>query len=319
MSIIRDILNRYHLRRAERGIGAGALELAGEHLVAIEEPGPLTSQAWRLKGRLLGRAGRPLAAIECLRSAAKAPGASFACTLELAYWLTRARDFDRAGSLLEAYLARRPGDRLAVTLLAHVFRAQGRFGSALDTLLRYRPRSVVGKYADTVPPPPKISWDPKKAWADCIEAADERLHPTLEDPAASARDPERRDDLICFFDELVARPGGKRALVTGVQLALASDASWLMGYLRECEAYLRLAPMADLPMFVARHGRPEDKSLLIAALAEGGALRAAAASALISLGHSEFEEVLRERRRQSPRARPAAPSAWTGMEAPLLS
>lgn len=304
-----NLIDYIHLARARGMIARGRLEAAGREIGRVRGGSGTAGLAWRLKGRLLGRAGLPVAAIECLHTAAKFPGVTQRTVLELAFWLLRARDFERSETLLRRFLDHHPGDRLAATLLAHVFRAQGRFKTAVETLRVLRPKSVVGKYANVVTPPPKLAWRPDELWAKA-PASLGRDGDHWGDPAAMALDRDLRDELLCLFDELTRKPGGTKAIAWGVGLALASDEPWLMPYIRRCAAFIRLRVPRDLPMYVARHGTADDKNLLLAALAEGGETRILAAAALISLGFDEYEEVLLEAR-NATRIEPVSDSVWS--------
>lgn len=304
-----NLIDLVHLARARGMIARGHLEAAGREIARVRGEGGTAGVAWRLKGRLLGRAGLPVAAVECLHSAARFPGATQRTVLELAFWLLRARDFARGEAVLRRFLDHHPDDRLAATLLAHVFRAQGRFKTAVETLRALRPKSVVGKYANVVAPPPKLAWRPDELWANA-PASLGREGDHWADPAAMALDRDHRDDLLCLFDELARKPGGTKAIAWGVGLAVSSDESWLMPWVRRCAPFIRLRVPRDLPMFVARHGTRDDKALLLAGLAEGGETRILSAAALISLGFEEYEEVLLEARNAS-RAEPVSESVWS--------
>ena len=315
LTLGRDILDRWFLRCAEAALRRGALRSAARHLARVRGRVRASGRSLRLLGRLLDAAGMPLASVQCHSKAVRAPGATLGAVLELGYGLMRARDFDRAERVLRRYLAARPRDRVGATLLAHVFRAQGRLASAFAILKDLRPRNVVGKYADIVPSPPKLAWNPERSWERALQKIG-RSGSCWRDPARMALDPVRRDELLCAFDELLRTPGGRKPLAYGVARAIESDEDWLMPWVREVKDYLKLRVPKALPMFVARHGGPADRDLLVAGLAEGGDVRVLSAAALISLGFPEYEEVLREMR-GGRSANPVAGEVWSAAYALL--
>ena len=277
-----------------------------EHLVCVESDG---SRLWRLKGRLFAAAGEPRAAVACFMTALRRPGARPRHVLELGWALMQARDFEKAESLLVSFLEREPDDRFAQRLLAHLHRAVGRCQTALEVLRRYRPRAVVGKYRPFLPPPIELAWEPEELWREALLAIG-RDPEEFGDPAALALDRDGRDELLCAFDEIARRPGGLKAVAFGLGRALESGEPWLIDWLRRCEPHLRVAMPRALPAFVARHGGPEDRSILVAGLAAGAEERTMSAAALVSFGFEEFQEVLDEMRsaRQPTPAQP--PEVW---------
>ncbi|MCA9322518.1 MAG: tetratricopeptide repeat protein [Planctomycetes bacterium] len=310
---MQQILDQIHLTRARRDLARGRLEAAAVSLGRVGGQGQIASRTWQLKGRLFRLAGSPEAAVHCHFQSVRKPGARLSTILELAFALMRARDFERAERVLRSLIDRHPDERRAVTLLAHLHREQGRFQTALEILKSFRPRSVVGKYADVAPPGPQIHWDAQRLWHEALRTRrlDEQ---SWNDPAGMALDRHRRDDLICLFDELRMQPGGSRALAYGLSLALDSDAPWLMPWVRATASQLRLCVPRSLPMFLARHGDASDRGLLLAGLAEGGQIRVLSAAALISLGFDEYEEVLVEVR-QTPRREVVPTEVWNVVDA----
>lgn len=304
-----NLMDQFHLARARGLIDRGELEEAGRVIARVRGDGHSAGLAWRLKGRLVGRAGLPVAAVECLQSALRFAGATQRTVLELAYWMNRARDFERSEEILRRFLDHHPGDRLGATLLAHVFRAQGRFRTAVETLRTLRPKNVAGKYANVVLPQPKLAWNPSELWRLAVQRLN-RVGEQWSTPDVMALDRDLRDDLLCFLDELGRTPGGTKAMAWGVGRTLSADVAWLMPYVRRCTPFLRLRVPRDLPMFIARHGNAGDKSLLLAGLAEGGETRILAAVALISTGFDEYEEVLLEARETTP-AEPVSETVWS--------
>ena len=309
------ILDRIQLARAERKLRCGDLAVASRILRRLSPSAYLTSEAWRLRGRLLLALGEPLRALAAYGALTRHPPVRRSAILEWADVLVHTRSFEPARTIYEKLLADDPSDRHAARGLAHLYRAQGRYETALDVLRTYRPRRAVAKYADQVAPAPRLAWDSARLWERALQQAG-HLGPEWSDPAAMAVGRRRRDALICFFDDLLAMPGGRAALVHGLGKALDSDVPWLLRYVRETSDHLRLHVPCALPMFLARHGSAEDKPLLLAALAEGGRHRVLAGAALMALGFGEYEEVLRELR--APR-RPSsvAEEVWLAAEAIL--
>ena len=281
----------WRLWRAEALLSQGRLLSAARHLALV--PGG-RGKVWRLKGRLFARAGLPVAAVKCLFEAVRNPGSSLEDVLELAYGLVQARDFHKAERVLHSYLSRVPHDSRAQRLLAHIYRAQGRMSTALQILRQWRPHRVVAKYSHTLPPALKLAWRPEKAWLEALSAAGLEEDPRWSDPATMALDADGRDDLLCLFYDLSQKKGGLKALAYGVGKALESDEAWLMPWIRKAAVFLKLDIPKDLPMFVARHGKVEDKALLLAGLATGGEERVLSAAALMALGFDEYAEVLDE-------------------------
>lgn len=293
MANLKDkLLERFRLWRAESLLARGRHVSASRYLALISSG---HGRNWRLKGRLFGQAGLPVAAVQCFREAVSAPGSTLEDVLELSFGLVRARDFERAESVLHSYLNHAPDDLRAQRLLAHIFRAQGRFATALEVLKKFRPKRVAAKYANLFPPTPKLAWRPEKAWTEAL-LQDGKVDPCWLEPQVMASDPNGRDRLLCYFDELSHRKGGKKALAYGVGQALSSGASWLMPWVRLCSVYLRLSMPPCLPSFIARYGTAEDKHILLAGLTIGRSERYQSAIALVSLGHTEYQEVLDEMR-----------------------
>ncbi|MFT7618289.1 MAG: tetratricopeptide (TPR) repeat protein [Planctomycetota bacterium] len=293
MASLKDyLLERFRLWRAESLLASGRYVSASRYL-ALTSSGQ--GRDWRLKGRLFGRVGLPVAAVQCFRQAVRAPGSTLEDILELSFGLVGARDFEHAQSVLYSYLNHAPDDLRAQRLLAHIYRAQGRFSTALDVLKKFRPNKVAAKYANKMPPIPKLAWRPAKAWTEAL-AADNNQDACWLDPALMAADPQNRDRLLCYFDELSHGKGGKKALAHGVATALASGESWLMPWVRVSSVYLKLSIPPSLPSFIARYGAAQDKHILLAGLTAGRAERHQSAIALISLGFTEYQEVLDEMR-----------------------
>jgi len=180
-------------------------------------------------------------------------------------------------------------------------------------LRHHRPKSVAGRYAYSLAPSPEIFWSSRKLWEQHLRLAN-KTAACWNSPAAMANDPEHRDALICFLDELATSRQGLKAMAYGLAQALDSDASWLLRYLRLAAEYLKLKVPRGLPMYLARHGSLKDRALLVASLAEGGERRVHGAATLISFGLAEYEEVLLEVRRAP--AREALPSeVWLAADA----
>ena len=289
------LFERFRLWRAESLLARGRFVSASRYLARIS-----TShvRAWRLKGRLFVSAGLPVAAVQCFREAVRARGATLEDILELSFGLVAVRDYEGAQSVLGKYLSRVPDDPRAQRLLAHIFRAQGRLKTAMETLQAFRPKRVAAKYANLMPPAPKLAWRPEKAWAEAL-AQDGRTESDWQDPASMAMDKDGRDRLLCYFDELRHRKGGKKALAYAVGLAIESGESWLLPWVRHAAPYLKLDMPKGLPSFLARYGNESDKHILLAGLSAGREERSQSAIALISLGFLEFEEVLDEARSDS--------------------
>ncbi len=291
-SLADRIMERFRLWRAESLLARGRCVSASRYLARISGN---RGRAWRLKGRLFGRAGLPVAAVQCFREAVRAPGATLEDVLELSFGLVGARDFEGAERVLQSYLDCAPDDLRAQRLLAHIFRAQGRFATALAILRSLRPGKVAAKYANLLPPAPKLAWRPEKAWSESLAQVGQESA-QWQDPAAMAMDKDGRDLLLCHFDDLSQKKGGKKALAYGVGLAIQSGQEWLMPWVRKSATYLKLKMPAELPSFIARYGAREDKHILLAGLCVGRTERVQSAIALISLGFVEYQEVLDEMR-----------------------
>ncbi len=291
-TLAEKLMERFRLWRAETLLTQGRYVSASRFLAKISTG---HCRSLRLKGRLLGRAGLPVAAVACFRQAIRAPGATMEDVLELSFGLVKVRDFEAAEGVLTSYLRKSPDDLRAQRLLAHIFRAQGRFATALRTLQAMRPGKVAAKYANLMPPVPRLGWCPQKAWQQALLQAGKDVH-RWSNPAAMASDQQGRDRLLCFFDELAGKKGGRKALAYGVAQALTSGESWLLPWVRKSAVYLKLDMPKSLPSFLARYGSREDKHILLAALTVGRFEREQAAIALISLGYPEYVEVLEEMR-----------------------
>ncbi len=309
------ILDRIQLARAERRLCGGDLAVASRILRRLSPAADLTSDAWRLRGRLLLLMGEPLRALAAYRALTRHPPVKRSAILEWAQALVHTRTFEQARTIYEKLLDDDPADRHAARGLAHLYRAQGRYETALGVLRTYRPHRAVAKYADQVADAPRLAWDSGRLWDRALREAG-KSDPAWSDPAAMATDRRQRDELICFFDDLLSQPGGRTALVHGLGKALDADVPWLLHYVRQSADFLKLRVPRALPMFLARHGGAEDKPLLLAALAEGGRLRVLAGAALMALGFDEYEEVLRELRAPR-RPSPVTEDVWLAAEAIL--
>ena len=306
---LHEFLGRRRLTQAERYLAQGRLRSAAGCIGKVSGDLAQGRRAWRLRARLLVLVGRPVAAVACFERTLKTGEATLDDLLELAALLLHVREFDRAEAVLLRFLARSPGHRLAVTLLAHVFRAQGRYRAAYDVLRKHRPKAAIAMYANAAPPAPKRSWQGEKMWRQAVRELG-RDPEDFRHPSRSAADPNRRDDLSDLFDEMARTPRMMRALAWAACAALSSDAPWLLRYVRRAASYVKLDVPRTLPMFIARHGGIDDRDLLLAGLAEGGETRLLSAAALVSLGFDEFDEVLRDLHERGSRD-PVPEQAWT--------
>ena len=302
---LNQLVNAWRLIRVESALSRGRLIVAATVLSKVKSSGEQAHRAWRLRGRMMMISRRPLEGVACLTEALRHPGSTFGTLHELAFALTVVRDFDQAEAVLRGILVERTDDPKAATLLAHLYRAQGRFSSAHHLLKSLRPRAVAAKYADREQERPKLDWEPRAEWGAMLGELSQNTW--LEtDLVAAATDVDRRDALICLLDDLSKSPRGRRALVFAIHQTLAADAPWLVRYVRLAATHLRILFPELLASYLSRHGNAHDRHLLLAGLAEGGRTRHLSAVALINLGFTEYQEVIDEMRLNIHRSKVAA-------------